>query len=350
MGKILSTLLTVVIAVVGSAARLGRRQPHLRPGAAQLEHVPGPHRRRLRLRPRRHPRRQPRRSRGRSPASSTGCGCRSCSPSCSALWFGIVTVMPDRTTRLVTSLVIAAAIAVGLGLLVRRRLPAGARGAAADRLDRRRRRRRRRCSADAPALDATRCRRAARRGRRVGRRRRGARADIGGGSACGGDRRLPRPRARSSASGSASPTTPSCPSRLRIDRRSRAVIFLGPALLFIFATLVVPTIRTIYLSFLDDNSEEWVGLDNYKETFQNPTPGTPRTSTTSSRASCSGSVSSRLGVAVFFGIKNKRRPARRSRSATRRRRRSSSAACSAPSHCSRPCAARSRTTCGGPSP
>lgn len=56
--------------------------------------------------------------------------------------------------------------------------------------------------------------------------------------------------------------------RTRIDQKSRGVIFLAPALLFIFVTLVVPTIRTIYLSFLDRRSEQWVGLRNYINIFQ----------------------------------------------------------------------------------
>ncbi len=55
-----------------------------------------------------------------------------------------------------------------------------------------------------------------------------------------------------------------------IDQRSRAVIFLAPALLFIFATLVVPAIRTIYLSLLDDDGEAYVGFDNYEATFTDP--------------------------------------------------------------------------------
>lgn len=58
--------------------------------------------------------------------------------------------------------------------------------------------------------------------------------------------------------------------RSLIDLKSRAVIFLGPALLFIFATLVVPAIRTIYLSFLDQRGEEAVGFDNYQQTFTDP--------------------------------------------------------------------------------
>ena len=49
------------------------------------------------------------------------------------------------------------------------------------------------------------------------------------------------------------------------DRRARAVIFLGPALLFVFVNLVVPAVRTIYTSLLDRESEEYVGLDNYRD-------------------------------------------------------------------------------------
>ncbi|MEO0492309.1 MAG: sugar ABC transporter permease [Actinomycetota bacterium] len=49
------------------------------------------------------------------------------------------------------------------------------------------------------------------------------------------------------------------------DRRARAVIFLAPALTFLSINLVVPAIRTIITSFLDRDSEEFVGLDNYEE-------------------------------------------------------------------------------------
>lgn len=57
--------------------------------------------------------------------------------------------------------------------------------------------------------------------------------------------------------------------RARIDQRSRAVIFLGPAMLFILAALIVPAVRTIYLSLLDDDSTEWVGMRNYGAIFSN---------------------------------------------------------------------------------
>ena len=65
-------------------------------------------------------------------------------------------------------------------------------------------------------------------------------------------------------------SNPDLSSRARIDNQSRAVIFLGPALLFIFATLVVPTMRTIYLSLFDRNADAWVGLANYRATFADP--------------------------------------------------------------------------------
>ena len=57
-------------------------------------------------------------------------------------------------------------------------------------------------------------------------------------------------------------------SRVAIDNRSRAVIFLGPALLFISVMLVIPAIRTAYLSLLDKNSVDFVGIENYTDVFQ----------------------------------------------------------------------------------
>lgn len=55
--------------------------------------------------------------------------------------------------------------------------------------------------------------------------------------------------------------------RADIDLSSRAVIFLGPALLFIFIMLVVPTLRTIFLSLLDRESEDFVWFENYVSVF-----------------------------------------------------------------------------------
>ena len=59
--------------------------------------------------------------------------------------------------------------------------------------------------------------------------------------------------------------------RASIDLKSRAVIFLAPALTFILIMLVVPTIRTMYLSLLDRESEDFVGLENYGAVFSDPT-------------------------------------------------------------------------------
>ncbi len=55
--------------------------------------------------------------------------------------------------------------------------------------------------------------------------------------------------------------------RRRLDHRSRAAIFLTPALLFVGVALVAPTLITIWLSFKDRRSESWVWLDNYKFVF-----------------------------------------------------------------------------------
>jgi ABC-type sugar transport system permease subunit len=62
---------------------------------------------------------------------------------------------------------------------------------------------------------------------------------------------------------------PSATKRRRIDQRSRAWIFVTPALVFIGAGLLVPLIRTIYLSFRNRNGRETVGWDNYESIFTN---------------------------------------------------------------------------------
>jgi len=53
--------------------------------------------------------------------------------------------------------------------------------------------------------------------------------------------------------------------RWRIPDRLRPAIFLGPALLFLFVALVVPTIRTIYLSLRSPRGDEPEGLQNYRD-------------------------------------------------------------------------------------
>lgn len=55
--------------------------------------------------------------------------------------------------------------------------------------------------------------------------------------------------------------------RWRIADRLRPVIFLAPALLFLFVALVAPTIRTVYLSFRRGRGEEAAGADNYRDLF-----------------------------------------------------------------------------------
>ena len=64
-------------------------------------------------------------------------------------------------------------------------------------------------------------------------------------------------------------TTPDPRKRRRIDQRSRSWIFLTPALAFIVIGLLVPLLRTIYLSFRSRNGSETVGWDNYEAIFTN---------------------------------------------------------------------------------
>ena len=58
-------------------------------------------------------------------------------------------------------------------------------------------------------------------------------------------------------------TEPDATKRRRIDQRSRAWIFVTPALMFIAVGLLVPLLRTIYLSFHNRNGTKYVGWDNY---------------------------------------------------------------------------------------
>ena len=61
-------------------------------------------------------------------------------------------------------------------------------------------------------------------------------------------------------------SNPDLRGRTAISQRARSWIFLGPALLFITVMLVIPTIRTGYLSLFDDD-DDFVGLENYGATF-----------------------------------------------------------------------------------
>jgi alpha-glucoside transport system permease protein len=48
------------------------------------------------------------------------------------------------------------------------------------------------------------------------------------------------------------------------------VIFLGPALVLLFAGLIIPAIRTFLFSFMNPDSNGWVGFDNYYWMTQDP--------------------------------------------------------------------------------
>ncbi|MGA1601658.1 MAG: carbohydrate ABC transporter permease [Prochlorothrix sp.] len=60
--------------------------------------------------------------------------------------------------------------------------------------------------------------------------------------------------------------------RLAEPWRSRLLpwVYLGPALLLVTAYLIVPTLWTLGLSFLDRTSQSFVGLSNYQFAFTNP--------------------------------------------------------------------------------
>ncbi|MBA3400197.1 MAG: sugar ABC transporter permease [Acidimicrobiia bacterium] len=62
-------------------------------------------------------------------------------------------------------------------------------------------------------------------------------------------------------------TQPAASHRRRIDQRSRSWIFLLPALTFIAAGLVIPLVKTSYQSFRNRDGSETVGLENYRQIF-----------------------------------------------------------------------------------
>jgi alpha-glucoside transport system permease protein len=53
----------------------------------------------------------------------------------------------------------------------------------------------------------------------------------------------------------------------RIAKPLAAVIFLGPALLLLAVGLVVPAVRTVYLSLYNDGATKFVGTDNFRWAF-----------------------------------------------------------------------------------
>lgn len=56
----------------------------------------------------------------------------------------------------------------------------------------------------------------------------------------------------------------------RWTERGRVFVFLFPALFLMIIGLVVPAMRTIYTSFLDNSGKKFIGLDNYTEIFNTP--------------------------------------------------------------------------------
>ena len=47
-------------------------------------------------------------------------------------------------------------------------------------------------------------------------------------------------------------------------------IFLGPALILLLAGLVIPGVRTVLFSFMNPDSNAWIGLDNYRWMIADP--------------------------------------------------------------------------------
>ncbi len=128
--------------------------------------------------------------------------------------------------------------------------------------------------------------------------------------------------------------------RVALDDRSRAIIFLGPALLFISVMLVIPAIRTMYLSLLDPDSVDFVGIENYTDVFTDP-----NSLDLDNWTNMFTSIPFIIGMillAIALGRRHRDEasaPAEPSRSATRRAHRSSPVHCSSASAPSPPCAA-----------
>ena len=53
----------------------------------------------------------------------------------------------------------------------------------------------------------------------------------------------------------------------QLHEGARSWIFLMPAMVAMTIGLLIPAIRTIYLSLLDDNSKDFVGLSNFRDVF-----------------------------------------------------------------------------------
>ena len=108
----------------------------------------------------------------------------------------------------------------------------------------------------------------------------------------------------------ARPGTPDQNALDRLDHKSRAIIFLFPALGFISMNLVIPALRTFYLSLFDRRTENWVGLQNYRTIFSDPKSWDTSawTDMFSSRLMYVGAAL--LAVFVVLGIVQRRRTGR----------------------------------------
>ena len=93
----------------------------------------------------------------------------------------------------------------------------------------------------------------------------------------------------------------------RASEKFRPWIFVAPALLFIGAALVVPTVRTVYLSFFDKRSENYVGGENFGWIFTQDSIFSTRglTDMFTSRLFFIGIVA--LAIALFLGVRNGKR-------------------------------------------
>jgi ABC-type sugar transport system permease subunit len=105
-------------------------------------------------------------------------------------------------------------------------------------------------------------------------------------------------------------TNPELTKRAAIDQGSRSWIFLGPALVFIAVMLVIPAIRTAILSLFDRNSEEFVGLENYVDTFTDDASWDLSEWTNMFTSVPFFIGVALLGIAVIVGVRSKRQTGR----------------------------------------
>lgn len=56
----------------------------------------------------------------------------------------------------------------------------------------------------------------------------------------------------------------------KIRSTAVAIVFAGPAVILLFWALVIPTLRTLRLSFMDANAQKFAGFDNFHFAFTDP--------------------------------------------------------------------------------